>query len=62
MLEIDINAEANLEPVLASQKKTRNIWKEAHQFVLVNRIYLDECCPVGKRTHKEVDAAWTSLV
>eukprot|EP00894_Picocystis_sp_ML_P004799 jgi/Pico_ML_1/55316/g1017.t1 len=21
---------------------------------LVNQIYLDECCPIGKRTHKEV--------
>eukprot|EP00963_Diacronema_lutheri_P011013 scaffold1299_cov385-Pavlova_lutheri.AAC.24 len=29
---------------------------------LVNQIYLDECSPIGKRTHKEVNAAWTSLI
>ena len=62
MLEIDINAEATQELVLASQRKSRNVWKEAHKIALVNQIYLDECCPIGKRTHKEVNAAWTSLV
>ena len=62
LLEIDINAEATQELVLASQRKSRNVWKEAHKIALVNQIYLDECCPIGKRTHKEVNAAWTSLV
>ena len=62
LVEIDINAEATHELVLASQKKARNVWKEAHKIALVNQIYLDECCPIGKRTHKEVNTAWTSLV
>eukprot|EP00963_Diacronema_lutheri_P005729 scaffold451_cov341-Pavlova_lutheri.AAC.7 len=55
------NANANEELVAAAQKKNRNVWKEAHKMALVNQIYLDECCPIGKRTHKEVNAAWTSL-
>jgi len=62
LAEIDINADANEELVAASQKKNRNVWKEAHKMALVNQIYLDECCPIGKRTHKEVNAAWTSLI
>lgn len=60
--EIDINANDTEELVVTSQKQNRNIWKESQKIALVNQIYLDECCPIGKRTHKEVNAAWTNLI
>lgn len=62
LVEIDINAEVDQELVRASQKITRNVWKEVHKSAQVKQIYLDECRPIGKRTRKEVNAAWTSLV
>lgn len=62
LAEVDINAGSTQELIVGSEKKNRNIWKEQHKIALVNQLYLDECCPIGKRTHKEVNAAWTSLV
>eukprot|EP00894_Picocystis_sp_ML_P001034 jgi/Pico_ML_1/51551/g2557.t1 len=59
---IDINADAIEELVATSKKKNRNVWKDVHKMALVNHIYLDECCPIGKRSHKEVNAAWASLI
>ena len=62
LAEVDINAGSTQELIVGSEKKNRNIWKEQHKIALVNQLYLDECCPIGKRTHKEVNVAWTSLV
>jgi len=62
LAEIDIDADATEELVAASQKKNRNVWKEAHNMALVNQIYLDECGSSGKRIHKEVNVAWASLI
>lgn len=62
LAEGNINAESTQERVLGSEKKNRNIWKEQHKIALVIQLYLDECCPIGTPTHKEVNAAWMSLV
>lgn len=60
--EVDINANTAQELVLPIEKKNRNVWTEKHRLALVNQTYLDDCCPIGKRTHKEVGAAWRNLV
>ena len=62
LAEVDINAGSTQEPIVGLEKKNRNIWKEQHKIALLNQLYLEECCPIGKRTHKEVNAAWRSLV
>lgn len=43
-------------------KVKRNAWTEAQQIALVNQTYLDECCPIGKRSHGELNAAWSKLL
>jgi len=41
LAEINTNAEATKELVVASQKKNRNTWKELHKIALVNPICWD---------------------
>ena len=62
LAEMDINVGSTQELIVGSEKKNRNIWKEQYKIALVNELYLDECCPIGKCTHKEVNEAWITLV
>ena len=62
LIELDLNVD-NVQGVNHSTvKRTRNTWKEEHKLALVNQVYLGDCCPIGKRTHKEVNDAWAKLM
>ena len=47
---VDDNVENGPMAVLEPMKVKRNTWSEAQQIALVNQTYLDECCPIGKRS------------
>ena len=60
--EKDMNVDVTKGLSLPYEKKNRNVWTEKHRLALVNQTYLDDCCPIGKRNHKQVGATWKSLI
>lgn len=43
-------------------KVKRNTWNEAQQIALDNQTYMDECCPIDKRSHGESNTAWSKML
>ena len=60
--EKDMNVKVTKGLSLPHEKKNRNVWTEKHRLALVNQTYLDDCCPTGKRNHKQVGATWKNLI
>eukprot|EP00963_Diacronema_lutheri_P002456 scaffold166_cov340-Pavlova_lutheri.AAC.5 len=58
----DDNVEATAVVVYEPTKVKRNTWNEAQLIALVNQTYLDEFCPIGKRSHAEINATWSKLL
>eukprot|EP00963_Diacronema_lutheri_P004429 scaffold336_cov372-Pavlova_lutheri.AAC.3 len=60
----DDNVEITETPNVAHEalKAKRNRWNEAQQIALVNQMYMDECCPIGKGSHGAINAAWSNLL
>lgn len=62
LVQLDLNLD-NVQGVNHSTVKcTRNTWKEDHKLAPLNQVYLADCCPIGERTHKEVQDAWAKLM
>lgn len=59
---IDDNVIERPDDAIEASKIKRNKWNEAQQIALVNQMYLDECCPIGKRSHQAINVAWSNLI